>query len=355
LADDIGGDLEERVDVPRLQTTLVGAISLSAATTFFARQSAADARPEPIDWTYSAPPDCPPAETFEREFRARTMRAELIAGAADASRSFVVTLSSEPGHAVGRIEIDGPAGATATRVIAGQTCGGVVSALALVAALAVDPLAGESPAVSPPPGPRAAQVAPKPAPVAARAAGEHVGRTSLSLIVVAVGLDAGVVLGLFPKPAPSASVFSEARLERGSLLSPSVRLSLSGAVSSSVAAPPGSAKFRWLAAALDGCPFDFRLLRVLHATPCALMEVGALQGSGAGVVTPEVESRRWVALGGSGRLNWSIGSFFVEAQGRLEAPLARDTFVLTVPGRVVVHAVPAILGGFGLGAGVRWP
>jgi len=85
------------------------------------------------------------------------------------------------------------------------------------------------------------------------------------------------------------------------------------------------------------------------------MEVGVLVGSGAGVLTPEVERRRWVALGGSGRLNWSIGSFFVEALGRVEAPLARDTFVLTVPERVVVHAVPAVLGSFGLGAGVRWP
>jgi hypothetical protein len=345
--------------VPRL-ATLVGAISLSAASTLFARQSAAETRPEPIDWTYRAPPDCPPAATFEREFRARTTRAELVAGAADASRSFLVTLSSEPGRAVGRIEIDGPGGVVATREVAGQTCGGVVSALALVAALAVDPLAAESPAAESPaaasqPSVRAAQVAPRPSPGAAPDEGEHVGRSSLSRAVVAAGLDGGVVMGLFPQPAPSVSIFGEARLERGSPLSPSLRLSSSGAVSSTAAAPPGSARFRWLAAALDGCPFDFRLLRVLHATPCAFMEVGVLQGSGARVSMPEDESRRWVALGGSGRLNLFIGSFFIEAQGRLDAPLARDTFVLTVPERVVVHTVPAVLGSFGLGVGMRWP
>ncbi|HEX3852021.1 MAG TPA: hypothetical protein VHW01_13710 [Polyangiaceae bacterium] len=341
--------------MPRF-ATLLGAISLCAASILFARRSMAEAAPEPIDWSYSAPPDCPPADAFEREFRARTNRAELVAGVANASRTFLVTLSSEPGRAVGRIEIDGPVDAVATREVVGQTCGGVVSALALIAALAVDPLAGESPAVSsPPPRAEAAHLAPKSSPVAAPDVGEHVGRTSLPRTVLAVGLDGGVVLGLFPKPAPSVSVFTEARLERGSLLSPSARLSLSGAVSSSVAAPPGSAKFRWLAAALDGCPFELRLLRGLQATPCVFMEVGVLQGSGTGVVTPEVESRRWVALGGSGRLNWQLGPFFIEAQGRLEAPLARDTFVLTVPGRVVVDAVPAILGSFGLGAGVRWP
>jgi hypothetical protein len=352
----MGGNLEERVAVPRPAITLVGAISLSAASTFFTRMGAAEATSEPIAWTYRAPPDCPSAEVFERQFRARTTRAELVAGVAEASRSFLITLSSEPGRAVGRIEIDGPADAVATREVAGQTCAGVVSALALIAALAVDPLATESAAAaSSQPDAPAAQVAPKPSPVAAPDQGKHTGRTPRPHTVVAAGLDGNVVMGLFPKPAPSVSLFGEAHLERGSLLSPSARLSLSGAVSSSVAAPPGSAKFRWLAAALDGCPFDLRLFRGLHATPCAFMEVGVLEGSGSGVLTPEVESRRWLALGGSGRLNWLFGRFFVEAQGRLEAPLSRDTFVLTVPGRVVVHAIPAILGSFGLGAGVRWP
>jgi hypothetical protein len=178
----------------------------------------------------------------------------------------------------------------------------------------------------------------------------------MSRPVIAAGLDGGAVIGLFPQPAPSATIFVEARLERSSVLAPSARLSLSGAVSSSVAAPPGSATFRWLAAAFDGCPFEFRLANALGLTPCAFVELGVLAGSGAGVTMPAVDSRRWIALGGAARLNWLfLGSFFVEAQGRLEAPLARDTFVLAVPERVVVYAVPAALGSFELGAGVRWP
>ncbi|HTA93209.1 MAG TPA: hypothetical protein VK745_26705 [Polyangiaceae bacterium] len=353
--------------MPRLATTLVGAICL--ASTFWARRSAAEARPEPIAWTYRAPPDCPPAETFEREFRARTTRAELVSGAADASRHFLVTLSSEPDRAVGRIEIDGPAGAVATREVAGQTCAGVVSALALVAALTVDPLAAESPLATAASQPDAAPVAkpsPDAAPNEARRApepratrdsveGTPVSAAPMSRLVVAAGLDGGVVMGLFPQPAPSASVFAEAQLERSSALAPSARLSLSGAASSSVAAPPGSATFRWLAAAFDGCPFELRLANTLRVTPCAFLEVGVLAGSGAGVTTPEVDNRRWVALGGSARLKWLLSeSFFVEAQGRLEAPVARDTFVLAVPERVVVYAVPAVLGSLKLGAGIRW-
>ncbi|HEX3775214.1 MAG TPA: hypothetical protein VHV51_12165 [Polyangiaceae bacterium] len=347
----------------RIARRSIATISLALASTFFTRPSVAE-EPEPIAWTYRAPPDCPPAETFEREFRARTTRAVLVAGAPSASRSFSVTLSSEPDRSVGRLEIDGPAGAAATREVAGETCAGVVSALALVAALTVDPLAAPSASAASEPNSNAAPVPPKPSPATPNEArqtrstthGTRASGTSPSRVVGAAGLDGGAVLGLFPKLAPSASLFVEGQLEQSSVLAPSARLSLSGAISTSVAAPPGSAKFRWLAAALDGCPFEFRLLDALRATPCAFAEFGVLAGTGAGVTTPEVESRRWLALGGSARFTWLLfGSFFVEAQGRLEAPLARDTFVLVVPERVVVHAVPAVLGGFALGAGVRWP
>src|SRR5258706_16207750 len=108
--------------------------------------------------TYLAPIYFPSAETFEHDLRDRTKRAELIAG--DAPRSFLVTLSNEPGRALGRIEIQGPAGALATRVVAGQTCRGVVSALALIGALAVDPFADSSEL-----GARPSEGVPPPSPV----------------------------------------------------------------------------------------------------------------------------------------------------------------------------------------------
>ncbi|HXK20303.1 MAG TPA: hypothetical protein VNG33_20980, partial [Polyangiaceae bacterium] len=182
------------------------------------------------------------------------------------------------------------------------------------------------------------------------------GRTSPSRTVIASGLGGGAVIGLFPKPAPSVSTFVEARRERGSALSPSARLSLSASMSSSVPVSPGFASFRWMAAALDACPFELHLAKGWRATPCAFVELGVLAGSGGGVATPEAESRRWIALGGSARLNWDfLGAFFAEAHGRLEAPLARDTFVFALPERVVVHAVPAVLGSFELGVGVHWP
>ena len=349
MADDRSGFLGERVAVRSRATILVGAIFVALASTLGARRSAAQQVPEAIAWTYRAPPECPSAEIFEREFESRTKRAELVSGLANATRSFAVTLSSEPGRTVGRIEIDGPEGAVAKRVVAGHTCGGVVSALALVAALAVDPLAIEAPSPS---EPDARKAVPRSAPVKRP---DH-GRMSTSRTVVASGLEGGTAIGLFPNPAPSVSTFVEARRERGSALSPSARLSLSASVSSPVSVSPGSASFRWMAVALDGCPFELRLARGWRATPCAFVQLGVLAGSGRGVATPEAESRRWIALGGSGRLDWNfLGAFFAEAHGRLEAPLARDTFVFALPERVVVHAVPAVLGSFELGVGVRWP
>jgi hypothetical protein len=308
------------------------------------------AAPEAIAWTYRAPPECPTAEVFEREFESRTKRAELVTGVANVARSFLVTLSSEPGRTVGRLEINGPAGAVSRRVVAGRTCGAVVSALALVAVLAVDPLAAEAPAASEPV--RTARPVPQPR----QAATPDHGGVSTSHTVVASGLAGGTVLGLFPDPAPSVSTFFEARRERGSVLSPSARLSLSASASSSVSVSPGTASFRWMAATLDGCPFELRWAKAWRATPCVFVQLGVLAGSGHEVATPEAESRRWIALGGGARLNWNfLGAFFAEAHGRLEAPLARDTFVFVLPERVVVHAIPAVLGGFELGLGVQWP
>jgi len=174
--------------------------------------------------------------------------------------------------------------------------------------------------------------------------------------VVASGLAGGTVIGLFPSPAPSVSTFVEARRERGSVLSPSLRLSLSASVSSSVSVSPGSASFHWIAATLDGCPFELRLAKGWRATPCAFAQLGVLTGSGRGAAAPAAESRRWIALGAGARLSWNFfGAFFAEAHGQLEAPLARDTFVFVLPERVVVHAVPAVLGSFELGLGVQWP
>ena len=334
----------------RRATILVGAISVSLASSVVARRSLAQAAPEApeaIGWTYRAPPECPTAEVFEREFESRTKRAELVTGVANATRSFVVTLSSEPGRTVGRLEIDGPAGAVSKRVVAGHTCGAVVSALALVAVLAVDPLAAEAE-----PAPRTARPVPQPL----HASTPDNGRVSTSHTVVASGLAGGTVVGLFPDPAPSVSTFFEARRERGSALSPSARLSLSASASSSVSVSRGSASFRWMAATLDGCPFELHWAKGWRATPCAFVQLGVLAGTGHGVATPEAESRRWIALGGGARLNWNfLGAFFAEAHGRLEAPLARDTFVFVLPERVVVHAIPAVLGSFELGVGVHWP
>lgn len=312
-----------------------------------AQTSFAQPKPEAIGWTYRASPECPSGEAFRREFRARTARADLVDDAPDATRSFAVTLMNEPNRAVGRIEIGERGGVTATREVVGRTCRGVVTALALIAALAVDPMASAGPT---------SDVAPRPLEPPPPETRVPVGGEAETSGGVAVGADGGAVFGLFPKPAPRLSVFADVRARRASLFAPSLRLSASAAATSSTAAPPGSATFHWLAAELDACPLLVRLVPSLRAVPCVVAEAGVLTGEGAGVSAPTVENRRWFALGASARLEWILdGSIFLEARGGFEAPLARDTFVLQAPARVVVHAVPAFVGDVGIGVGFRWP
>jgi hypothetical protein len=115
-------------------------------------------------------------------------------------------------------------------------------------------------------------------------------------------------------------------------------------------------RFRWFGAGVDVCPLDFGLADEIRASACAFAEGGVLRGEGAGVPEPRAESRRWVAAGGLARLQWMLAKpLFLEVDGALRVPLARDAFVFQLPERVVVHAVPAVLGAGAIGFGLRLP
>lgn len=86
---------------------------------------------------YEAAPGCPLEETFFAEVMARTARAHRAPDAAQA-RTFIVTLKQGDKESTGNFRIRTPDGSTTERDVAGDTCAEVASALALIAALAVD-------------------------------------------------------------------------------------------------------------------------------------------------------------------------------------------------------------------------
>src|SRR5207244_5032698 len=93
---------------------------------------------------YEADAGCPGRETFVHEVAARSSRVELVPPNS-ASHRFHVVLQSSSGRSSGRLEIEEGDGPATSRSVDGATCREVVSGLALIAALTLDPQASLAP------------------------------------------------------------------------------------------------------------------------------------------------------------------------------------------------------------------
>ncbi|MGE5785481.1 MAG: hypothetical protein ACM3ZE_12855, partial [Myxococcales bacterium] len=122
-----------------LASVFLAAVTISANAALGAVQEVAVLR------SYEAPGDCPSAISFMQHFGSRTQRVRITSSSAAAHLSFVVALSHEDGHVVGRLAIASRNGVTSHREVSAQSCDEVVTALAFVAALAADPSAQASP------------------------------------------------------------------------------------------------------------------------------------------------------------------------------------------------------------------
>ena len=126
------------------------ALSLGARSTWAALS-------EPIRVRFEAPEGCPDEAAFLDQVRARTAKAR-VAAAGEKARTFSVRLTQEGRSIRGRLAIEESADPTGLREVTGERCAEVVSALALITALAVDPQAlTAAPArlPAPPPAPPA--------------------------------------------------------------------------------------------------------------------------------------------------------------------------------------------------------
>ena len=139
----------------RARARVAVALGCAPALALLAWAAPAAADTEPIRIVFHAPAGCPDEAAFTGQITARTQRARLAA-AGEVARTFSVTISPARGaRARGKLVIDDPRGPSASRAVSG-TCEEVVSALGLVAALAIDPRASTAPkplSAQPPPAP----------------------------------------------------------------------------------------------------------------------------------------------------------------------------------------------------------
>ncbi len=317
-------------------------VSTSAAITLFCATAhtsprAASAEPEPVQVRYSAPAGCSSREAFVRELALRTSRVRVLETPA-AGATFVVELADRASGVVGQLRWLEPDGGETARSVSGTTCEEVVSALALIAAVLVDPESltrsptSPAPTVVTPPEPERETWSFRPS----FGAGAR----------VATAVGPGWALG----PNLELGLESEQNGRRG----PALRLSFERLASPTESTRAGDADFTTTFGRLSLCPLRFPSTGALFAAPCAGFELGELHAEGTRTTGPDQVSLLWLAADPFLSLAYRplrILSLELEAGGVF--PLVRGRFIFAPA--VPVFSIP--IAGFSARAGlsVVWP
>jgi hypothetical protein len=373
------------------------ALLLAPLTVSATGAAAEQPRAEPVRVDIQAPSDCADGILFLDEVRSRT---PLVRAAVEGepARVFRVTVTRDGAVARGTLVVQEGDHASTPRRVLGASCEEVVQALALVAALAVDPLAsmvprlqGEKPATPGTTAPPAlspavpSTAAPPALPVAAprpndsRIADESrqpqttrraapperpragaIGSTKPSRGAVGArrwAWTAGAlfdVIGAEDIPVVGASVFGQLEWQDETVLSPSVRLGAAGFGGRSIPKGPGDGRFEWWTGQLDVCPVRALLSEGIVARPCVAAETGVLAARGGGVPNAQSPLVPWTSVGGLALLEWRFSPLFtLEAYGGVRAPVTRQTFLFS-PG-FAVYKVPWAFLVAGTGVGLHFP
>lgn len=311
----------------------------------------AGAQPAPVvsvTLEYAAIEGCPDAASFEAQVRARTPRVSFAAPGASGTLTWIVELGPTNGGSRGTLRVLGESQGTLERGVTAASCEQVVGALALVAALSVDPEASLSESTEPSPRPPAPSPSKPPAPVPSRRPPEQV--VTPRAVRFMVGLALVGRSGLAPELvwAPQAALGLSFRTGGGHTWG--VRLSGLHA-SSQGAVDAASARFTSNLVRLQAFP-----LRVGSAAwrfePAAFAEAGELSARGVGI-TPTHSVRRPVAWAGAlGRLSLVMSPLLVEVEVGGALPFVRDRFY--VYENTTVFRVPAGSAFASVGAGLEF-
>lgn len=385
------------------------------------RQACADEpSPRPAELVriaYDAPADCPSRDVFLARVRSRVGTA-WEAPPEGAARAVQVTVVRESGKSAGRLAFVDENGRPVHRAVSGATCDDVVSAIALVTALAIEsrlaggsdasegasaasaeasveapapaetatpPASGPSPildasanatspsALAPGTSPSTSSAAPAASPAATSSRSTtsashpvpphseiaNAGRPSSPHRPRSVRFDVGAALVLATGAAPALAWGPRGFVGFGWERGPEIRLGIDVLHTGTVTTDGRPAHFSLLDGRVSGCPISLRFSHVFHGLPCAGVEVGALHAEGEKsdlVRATSTVTRPWVAPFIAARLEVSFGPVFVEAEADLRFPLYRRDFVFETTGRpaLLVYAVPPAAVGASAGAGVRF-
>jgi hypothetical protein len=270
--------------------------------------SRAGAEPETAAIHYTAPAGCP----AEAEVLARLGEHAPVTRVEAANvRVFDLAITAVDAGFRGALSVRELGGAATTREVAAPTCDDVVTALLLVAALAIEDRAAE-PIVVPVRG----------QPAAARGAPERWHLAFGAGIARYAGVTPGALVGV---PLYISAAHGRAR----------GRATFDATATDDL----GTTSFRWIAGRLDGCPYVWAAGR-FEIAPCAGVQVGALTGKGTMIAAAAKDTRPWLAPELIARIGVRAGRARVELEATAAAPLVRDHYYIAPS--TTVHEVPPI-------------
>jgi hypothetical protein len=291
-------------------------------------------------WSSSA--ECGNGRTFLEELESRTARLREAREGEHAITLIVETFRTA-GGVRGQLTVRKPDGDLTVREVPGLNCAEVESGMALIAALMVDPLAGNAQQTRPHPlralPARAAESTRAPATPPTSDWSLRIEPRLTIRTAVAPGWTWGEALG--------------AMLTRQtSRFRPSAALSVHDA-RATVTKRQGSAELEWTAAELELCPFGARPGAAWDLRACASFQLGRLRGVGFQTVRPAEKSILWTSAGLSlaGRYQL-VGPLWIGLEGAFTFPFSRERFYLEP--ELTLHQVPAWGVSFGLGLGLRF-
>ncbi len=321
------------------------------------------AQPQTVRIMYRAAGACPSERSFVEEVGARTALVNQSSGRE--TRLFVVTVTEASGQTRGSLQIWTHDGSVVTREVSGENCAEVASALALITALAIDPLAstGVRPQLSPAatstpsastagePGSAPTRTPPTepnvPPPAVAGLGGTGGYRRPIAFRLAA-GLDATTLLGVAPVPAFGALGFLELAPDGAWQVWPVFRLALGYAATAAPYRRAG-AEWQWYWARVDACPVRFAPRRQsFRLGYCLGVEAGAIASQASRLAHVRRAPRLWLAPGLAARLGWEFPSgLLLELGAGLNFPLTRYSYsylddTLHPENATHVHRIPPL-------------
>ncbi|MEZ4220201.1 MAG: hypothetical protein R3B13_04670 [Polyangiaceae bacterium] len=330
------------MNAPRLQRLAVALVTLAWAMAsqpaLAAPSQPALAAPSQGDHSYRvdyrAAESCPDREAFTKEVARRSRRAQVVA----TGGALRATVSIEASPWRGTLSYEGRDG-SGQRSVEGEECDEVVSALALMLALLVDPDAEL-------PSPTKSEAAPEPMPPTVgppprirRPAPPR--RSVHPFLAVRGGTMRGVGDGYAPQLAAGLGAF----FASWPGMWPGVRVDALLARGDADNAA-GSAHFDWMALRAAACarhPLD----RAFAVQECLTFEGGRLTGEGSNIDAPRTATAPW--LGPGGQLAFAVAPLRplrILAEAGATVMLTRDSFYFR-PAEVV-HRIAPVIPHFGL-------